>query len=118
MRKVFYPALALFLMVAAAARAEEAGVTGQPFTWESLATIGGATSATLLIVQYVKAPLDRWHHIPTRLITLIVAFAILCAARAYTVGIEWLDVPLILLNSFVVALAAMGAYEVSFAKLK
>jgi hypothetical protein len=105
-------------MFTAVARAEGAGAAGQPYTWDSLATIGGATTATLLIVQYVKAPLDRWHHIPTRLITLIVAFAILSVARAYTVGLEWLDVPLILVNSFVVALAAMGAYEVSFAKLK
>ena len=118
MRKGFYPALVCLLTLSTAARAEEAGAVGQPYTWDSLATIGGATSATLLIVQYIKAPLDRWHHIPTRLVTLIVAFAILTIARAYTVGLNWLDLPLILLNAFVVALAAMGAYEVSFAKLK
>ena len=118
MRKVFFSVFLFLLYTAARAQAEAVESAGQPYTWDSLATIGGATSATLLIVQYVKAPLDRWRHIPTRLITLIVAFALLAAARAYTVGLEWLDVPLILVNSFVVALAAMGAYEVSFAKLK
>lgn len=91
---------------------QEAGA----YTWESLATVAGATAATLLIVQYVKAPLDRVWKVPTRGLALAVAFALLLMARAFTVGLAWPDVPLLMVNAFVVALAAMGAYEATFGK--
>ena len=39
----------------------------EPFTWEYLATIAGATAATLLIVQQLKLPLDKLWKIPTRI---------------------------------------------------
>lgn len=32
---------------------------GEPLTWAYLATIAGAAAFTLLIVQFLKAPLDR-----------------------------------------------------------
>jgi hypothetical protein len=118
MRKALCPVfLSLALCAAIPARAEEVGAGTQTYTWDSLATIGGATSATVLIVQFLKSPLDRLYHFPTRYLALLIAFGLLTTARAFTTGLAWLDIPLILVNSFVVALAAMGAYEVSFAKL-
>lgn len=86
------------------------------YSWTTLATVAGATAATLLIVQYVKAPLDKVWKIPTRLMVLAIAFLILLGAQAFTVGLGWADVPLLVVNAFVVALASMGAYEATFAK--
>lgn len=88
-----------------------------PYTWELLATTAGATAATLLIVQFLKLPLDKIWKIPTRVFVLGIAFALMAGAQAIIRGLTWPDVPLVLVNAFVVALAAMGAYEVSFAKL-
>ncbi len=113
----FLISLGLMLPAAAHAEANSAGAALTAYTWESLATIGGATSATLLIVQYVKAPLDRWRHIPTRFVVLVIALVLMTTAKAYTTGLAWRDVPLIAINAFLVALAAMGAYEISFANV-
>lgn len=82
------------------------------YTWDSLGTISGATAATLLIVQYIKCPLDRIIKIPTRLLTLFVSFVIMLSAEL-VLGhmLSVTDALLVLINSFVVALAAMGAYQ-------
>lgn len=85
------------------------------FDWTSLSTAVGATAATLLIVQYTKAPLDMVWKIPTRLFVLVVAFLVLLGVQAIAVGLHWDDLPLLLLNAFVVAAAAMGTYESTFA---
>ena len=84
------------------------------YTWGTLGTIAGATAATLLIVQYLKAPLDRWLKIPTRLLVYIIALLILLGAQTALGPVTWIAVPLIALNAFVVAFAAVGAYETSF----
>ena len=88
-----------------------------PYDWTQIATIPGAIAATLLIVQYLKLPLDKAWRIPTRYWVLLIAFGLLALAQSMIRGLTWPDVPLVALNAFVVALAAMGAYEVSFAKL-
>lgn len=85
------------------------------YTWETLATVAGATAATLLIVQYAKVPLDKVWKIPTRVFVWLVAFLILLGAQGFITGLTWSAVPLIVVNSFVVALAAMGTYEATFA---
>lgn len=81
------------------------------YTWELLATTAGATAATLLIVQYLKDLIDRWTHVPTRLVVLIVAGSIITCAQAFTLGLTWSDAPLVVINAFVVAFAAIGAYD-------
>ncbi len=86
------------------------------YNWTGLATVAGATAATLLIVQYIKRPLDKILKLPTRVVVLIVSIIILLLAQAFTDGIIWTDFPLLVVNSFIVDLAAMGAYEASFAK--
>ena len=79
-------------------------------------TLAGATAATLLIVQFAKLPLDRGWKIPTRLLVLVVAFLILLCAQIFTAGLSPESLPLIVLNSFLAAAAAMGAYEVALSR--
>ena len=88
-----------------------------PYDWAQIATIPGAIAATLLIVQYLKLPLDKVWKIPTRYWVLLIAFGLLAIAQSMIRGLTWPDVLLVAINAFVVALAAMGAYEVSFAKM-
>ena len=90
----------------------------QPVTWEQLATIGGAALATLLIVQLLKLPLDKVWKIPTRIVVFFIAFVVLILATYFTQGLSWNDALLTVINAVIVALTAMGAYELTFAKLE
>ena len=107
--------LMLLLPVAALAEGE---LPTEPFTWEYLATIAGATVATLLIVQLLKLPLDRVWKIPTRLVVYIIALAISLLAMLFTGGLSVETGVLAAINAVIIALAAMGAYEITFRKLK
>jgi len=87
------------------------------FQWSDLVTPAAAIAVVLLITQYAKAGVDKvFGHFPTRLFVLLLSFLIVLGAQAFTAGIGWADAPLIVINTFVVALAAMGAYEATFAK--
>lgn len=92
--------------------------TTGPWTWAYLATIAGATAATLLIVQFMKVPLDKVWKIPTRLFVYIIALVIMVVATAFTSGLSVDSFLLCLLNAFIVALAAYGSYELTFARLE
>ena len=94
----------------------EAEVPETPFTWAYLASIAGATAATLLIVEFMKFPLDRVWKIPTRALVYVIALVILLAATWFTGEMSWEKAALAALNAFIVAAAAMGAYEVTFRK--
>jgi hypothetical protein len=113
------------LMIGTFAFAEEAVIPANgeptplpvdPFDWTQLATIAGATLATLLIVQLLKLPLDKVWHIPTRIIVYVIALAVMILATHFTVGLTWEKVGLAAVNAVIVALAAMGSYELTFAK--
>ena len=97
------------------AMAEEAGAM-QAQSWESLGTMAGATAATLMIVQLVKAPLDRIWKLPTRLVVYLVALALLLAAQGFTGGLDAQGIALSAVNAVMVALSAYGSYEVTFGK--
>jgi hypothetical protein len=84
------------------------------FTWAMLLTVAGATAAVLLILQFTKPLLPA--KFPTRLAALILSFLILEIATAIAGG-TWQQYAIGFFNSFVVATAAMGTYEVTFAKL-
>jgi len=84
------------------------------YSWAQLATITGATAAVLLIVQFIKLPIDKVYHIPTRVVVYVIALLVMTGAQAFTVGFRMADFPLIVINAFVVGLAAMGAYEQTF----
>lgn len=89
-----------------------------PFSWEQLATIAGATLATLLIVQLLKLPIDKVWKIPTRLVAYVIALIIMILATHFTAGLTWENAILAAVNAVIVALAAMGSYELTFAKLE
>ncbi len=86
------------------------------FTWNTLATLSGCTAATLLIVQFLKVPLDKVWKIPTRFLAWVIAFVLLLLAHLIAGDLTWACVPLVLLNSLLVALATMGAYETTFSQ--
>lgn len=90
--------------------------TPGPWTWTYLATIAGATAATLLITQYLKVPFDKVWKIPTRLFVYLIALVIMVIATAFTSGITLNSFLLSVLNAFIVALTAYGSYEITFAR--
>ena len=87
-----------------------------PFTWGYLATIAGATAATLLIAQFTKMPLDKVWKIPTRVLVYVIALVLMLLAQIFTGGLSLDDFVLTLVNAFIVALASYGSYELTFAK--
>ena len=90
----------------------------EPFSWEYLATIAGATLATMLIVQLLKLPLDKVWKIPTRIVVYIIALIISLLATQFTIGLTVQNGLLTAVNAVIVALAAMGGYEVTLAKIE
>ena len=80
------------------------------FTWEQLATYGGATVATMLFVQFTKE-LPGIKAISTRLWAYIVAAVLMVLATVFTVPITPSVIVLTLINAAVVAMASCGEYD-------
>ena len=97
--------------------ASEVGTPAEPFTWQYLASIAGAAAFTLLVVQFLKSPLDKIWKIPTRVFAYIIALLTMLVATAFTTGLDIQTALLAVVNAFIAALTAYGAYEVTFAKL-
>lgn len=110
--------LLMTLMLISSVAMAEGELPTEPFTWEYLATIAGATVATLLIVQLLKLPLDKVWKIPTRIVVYVIALIILLLATLFTGSLTVQSGVLTAVNAVIVALAAMGAYEVTFRKLE
>ena len=128
MKKIFVWLLLLLFLLPVAAMAEELAevavevvaseIPTNPVSWDQLATIGGAAMATMLIVQLLKLPLDKVWKIPTRIIVFVIAFVVLILATYFTQGLSWNTALLTIINAVIVALTAMGGYELTFAKLE
>ena len=125
MRKVLCFLLFLFPALAGAEALEEVAIEvvaselpTQPVTWAQLATIGGASMATMLIVQLLKLPLDKVWKIPTRIIVFLIAAIVLTLATYFTQGLTADTALLTIINAVIVALTAMGGYELTFAKFE
>lgn len=128
MKKVFIWLLLLLFLLPVVAMAEQLAevavevvaseIPTNPVTWEQLATIGGAAMATMLIVQLLKLPMDKVWKIPTRIIVFVIAFVVLILATYFTQGLSWNTALLTVINAVIVALTAMGGYELTFAKLE
>ena len=110
--------IALSVVMLCSVALAEGELPTEPFTWQYIATIAGATAATLLIVQLLKLPLDKVWKIPTRIIVFVIAFAVLILATYFTDGLSWNTALLTVINAVIVALTAMGGYELTFAKLE
>ena len=106
--------LALFVVMLCSVALAEGELPTEPFTWQYIATIAGATAATLLIVQLLKLPLDKVWKIPTRIWVYIIALALMIAAAGFTTGLDVQTALITAVNAVIVALAAMGAYEMTF----
>ena len=117
MTKLFLCLILLIALLIPVAAMAEGELPTDPFTWEQLATIAGATLATLLIVQLLKLPIDKIWKIPTRIVVYVIALIILLLATWFTVGITVQTGLLTAVNAVIVALAAMGAYELTFRKV-
>ena len=113
MRKFILSLLLLLLPVGAMAQ-QAAAV--QAYDWASLGTVAGASAATLMIVQMIKAPLDRLWKLPTRLVAYGVAFLLLLLAQHFSNGLTAEGVLLAAVNAVIAALSAYGSYELTFAK--
>lgn len=119
MKKMLWIVLAVMTMILLPVVAiAEGELPVDPFSWEQLATIAGATVATLLIVQLLKLPMDKVWKIPTRIIAYVIALVIMVLATHFTQGLNWSNFGLAALNAVIVALAAMGSYELTFHKLE
>ena len=117
MKKLFLVLLlsaAILLPVVSLAEGE---LPTDPFTWEQLATIAGATLATLLIVHLLKLPLDKVWKIPTRIWVYLIPLILLLLATGFTVALSWNSALLTAINAVIVSLAAMGD-EVIFRKFQ
>ena len=118
MKKLFFALLtALFAVMLCSVAIAEGELPAEPFTWQYIATIAGATAATLLIVQLLKLPLDKVWKIPTRIVVYVIALIILMLATFFTDGITVQTGLLTAINAIIVALAAMGAYEMTFRRV-
>lgn len=123
MKKLFTPLmLTLFLVLAAVpvmalAEGENAATPTEPLTWAYLATIAGAATFTLLVVQLFKVPLDKVWKIPTRVFVYTVCLATMLLATAFTTGLTIENAALAALNAVLATFTAMGEYEITFAKL-
>ena len=116
---IFFPVIALAEALAeVAVEVVAAEIPTNPVSWEQLATIGGAAMATMLIVQLLKLPLDKVWKIPTRIIVFVIAFVVLILATYFTQGLTWNTALLTVINAVIVALTAMGGYELTFKKIE
>ena len=116
---IVFPAAAMAeALVEVATEVVASEIPTNPVSWEQLATIGGAAMATMLIVQLLKLPLDKIWKIPTRIIVFVISFIVLGLATYFTQGLTWNTALLTVINAVIVALTAMGGYELTFKKIE
>ena len=118
MKKLFLCLMLFAVLLMPIAALAEGELPTDPFSWEQLATIAGATLATLLIVELLKLPFDKVWKIPTRIIVYVIALIVLMLATYFTQGLTPNTALLTAINAIIVALSAMGAYELTFHKLE
>lgn len=87
-----------------------------PFSWEYLCTTSGAAAFTLLLCQFIKAPLDKLWKLPTRLLAYLISLFTMLAATALTAGITPESLLLAVINALISATSAYGMYEITFAR--
>lgn len=116
MKKLFACLMLMLVLLLPVVALAEGELPVDPFTWDQLVTLSGATALTLLIVEMLKLPIDRVWKIPTRIVVYFIALIIMLTASYFTVGLSLSTGILTAFNSVIVALSAMGAYEVTFKK--
>lgn len=111
MMVVFTTLMLVMVALPVCAEAVQPG-TNAFFDWGYLATYSGAVAAVVFIVQFLKLPVDRIGHVPTRVLVYFVSLAVLLLAQLFTSQAFSVEVvALAALNAVLVAFAAMGVYE-------
>jgi len=84
---------------------------------ESIGTFAGMVVAINLIVQFLKPLLDKVKKIPTRYLVWAIAVIVSTAYQAITGTFTAAVIYLLLLNSILLTLTAMGSYEATIKKI-
>ena len=80
--------------------------------WESIATFGGASAVTALFTQLLKGATDRLpFHIPTRLLSYLIALIVLLCTQLFTGMRELSGYALCFINAAIVSTSSNGAFE-------
>ena len=77
----------------------------------SLATFGGMLAILNLVVQFLKPKIDNIKKINTRYVVFVIALILMVVVQVVTGDFTFEDIVLLILNSIVLTLAAMGSYE-------
>lgn len=80
------------------------------FTWQYIATLGGATVLTTLVTQFVKK-ISWLQKIPTQVIAYLIAVIAMETANYFLNGLDLQTALLTLLNAVLVATSANGTYD-------
>ena len=80
------------------------------FTWETLATIAGATAATAYIVQFLKK-FSLFSKLNSQAVSYGVALIILFLATYFTGGLNASTGVMLFFNAVIVAFSSNGAYD-------
>jgi hypothetical protein len=80
------------------------------FTWAMLGTLAGAASAVMVVVQMTKGYLSE--KMSVRLYCWALSYVVLTAAALFSGELSFSAAGLNVFNSAIVALTAMGMYEV------
>jgi len=81
------------------------------FTLDVLATLPGITSAVVMLVQLLKNVVDNVYKFPTKYLSVAISLIVMFITTYFTIGITPVVAFLNILNSVVVAFAAMKVYE-------
>lgn len=86
-------------------------------SWDTLGTFAGATAAVVLIVQFLKVPVEKLTKVSTRILVYVVSLILLLAAAFFTGKAFTIDsIALCVFNAFLVALSSMSLYEQAIAE--
>lgn len=117
MKKIFVLMLVCIMLsaqfcVAETAAHETTAVPADPMSWETLATVGGASVFVLIVVQLTKSLLDKLIKIPTTLYAYIIAVITMLLATVFTTGLTPSAALLTLFNGWIVSATASKSYDV------
>lgn len=79
----------------------------QFFTWQTLATLAGCTTAVGVLTQFFKSAFDK---LPTQWLSYVLAIIVLGLATLFTGGADAAALALIPFNAVIVSTSANGAY--------
>lgn len=78
------------------------------FSWQTLATFAGCSTATAILTQFLKGVFQK---LPTQWLSYFIAAVVLYAATYFTGALTGSSAAVIPLNAVLVALASNGAYS-------